>query len=720
MIHKPKFKNHFHVEIVDPDLVLLLFEDDCLVLKGPLYALLAPYLDGESTFDHIVEGLEGRATALDVYYGLSLLEKGGYIVEGDDTEMPGMAAFRDYLNVDSKVFRSRLDGTRVAVRSIGTIPLEPFVLVLESIGIRVSGNGDFRVVLSNDYLHPELQEFNRQALALNLPWMLVKPAGAVVWIGPIFNPRRTACWACLAKRLNEHRLLRTQADPRTEIKGGAFPLSKSLLPSASHLAMDFAATEVLKWIVQGESEAAEGRLITFDVKSATLQKHVLVRQENCPHCGKGRQNSRTDCEPWVLNRQPKVFTSDGGHRAVLPQVVFRKYEHHISPVTGIVDSLEASHPDDCGPVQVFEAGLSSAIRRNQRACWGRRFGSRTVGKGMTEIQAKTSALCEALERYSGVYQGDEATVKASYLAIGERAIHPNRCMNFSRKQYENRDEWNQRESEFNWIPQPFDEEREIEWTAVWSLTEKRSKFVPTAYCYYAYPASDENDFCRADSNGNAAGSTLEEAILQGFMELVERDAVALWWYNGLGRPAVDLEGFNQPYFRALRHYYEILQREIIVLDLTSDFPIPAFAAICKPIQPDRRDLFLGFGAHFDPAGRNSRALTEMNQFLPYALTGNLSPVFVNELPAKFPEACISGSPRCCGDFPRRWSEDLREDVMTCVTLARERNLEVLVQDQTRPDIGLRVVKVIVPGMRHFWARFGPGRLYDRACCHGLA
>jgi len=33
-------------------------------------------------------------------------------------------------------------------------------------------------------------------------------------------------------------------------------------------------------------------------------------------------------------------------------------------------------------------------------------------------------------------------------------------------------------------------------------------------------------------------------------------------------------------------------------------------------------------------------------------------------------------------------------------------------DQTRPDIGLRVVKVFVPGMRHFWARFGPGRLYD--------
>ncbi|HBY80157.1 MAG TPA: hypothetical protein DEG47_24815, partial [Cyanobacteria bacterium UBA11148] len=31
---------------------------------------------------------------------------------------------------------------------------------------------------------------------------------------------------------------------------------------------------------------------------------------------------------------------------------------------------------------------------------------------------------------------------------------------------------------------------------------------------------------------------------------------------------------------------------------------------------------------------------------------------------------------------------------------------------SRPDIGLNVVKVIVPGMRHFWKRFAPGRLYD--------
>ncbi len=39
-------------------------------------------------------------------------------------------------------------------------------------------------------------------------------------------------------------------------------------------------------------------------------------------------------------------------------------------------------------------------------------------------------------------------------------------------------------------------------------------------------------------------------------------------------------------------------------------------------------------------------------------------------------------------------------------------MEFLVLDQTRPDIGMPVARVIVPGLRHFWERFARGRLYD--------
>ena len=72
------------------------------------------------------------------------------------------------------------------------------------------------------------------------------------------------------------------------------------------------------------------------------------------------------------------------------------------------------------------------------------------------------------------------------------------------------------------------------------------------------------------------------------------------------------------------------------------------------------------------------------------------------------------------DYPNYDSSDLKQDVLTCVEIADNLSLETLVLDQTRPDIGLNVVKVIVPGLRHFWSRFAPGRLYDVPVKNGLA
>jgi ribosomal protein S12 methylthiotransferase accessory factor len=63
--------------------------------------------------------------------------------------------------------------------------------------------------------------------------------------------------------------------------------------------------------------------------------------------------------------------------------------------------------------------------------------------------------------------------------------------------------------------------------------------------------------------------------------------------------------------------------------------------------------------------------------------------------------------------------DSREQVMTCVSVAKQAGLDFLVLDQTRPDIEVPVVRVIVPGLRHFYRRFAAGRLYDLPVKLGL-
>ncbi|MYI73768.1 MAG: hypothetical protein F4057_00015, partial [Acidobacteria bacterium] len=68
--------------------------------------------------------------------------------------------------------------------------------------------------------------------------------------------------------------------------------------------------------------------------------------------------------------------------------------------------------------------------------------------------------------------------------------------------------------------------------------------------------------------------------------------------------------------------------------------------------------------------------------------------------------------RKASQYPVIETTDMRDDVEHCRALVEARGMEFLVLDQTRPDIGMPVVRVVVPGMRHFWARFAPGRLYD--------
>ena len=58
------------------------------------------------------------------------------------------------------------------------------------------------------------------------------------------------------------------------------------------------------------------------------------------------------------------------------------------------------------------------------------------------------------------------------------------------------------------------------------------------------------------------------------------------------------------------------------------------------------------------------------------------------------------------------SGEFLEDINHCRSIIEEQGMEMLVLDQTRADVGMPVVKVVVPGLRHFWARYAPGRLYD--------
>ena len=701
MIDRPRFRSHFTVRVLDPGTVFLVFETGFFQIRGVLYTLLTPLIDGQNTARAIAEQLKDQLTFADVRFGLEELEREGWIVAAEEEASPATAAFRDYLGIDPKALSDRLDSTLVSVQSLDSSAGDKLSAMLSALGVHVADRGHLIVTPVKDYLDARLADLNRQRLSDGQPWMLVKPAGIELWVGPVFHPSRSGCWECLAQRVRDQKL--RQVLDQTSSHREHPCLSVAALPSTTDVALNVAASEVWKWIANGGGSELEQHLLTLNVQSMTLEKHRLFRRESCPACGCG---SRRQPHPVALVSRKKAFRADGGHRSATPDKIWESCNARVSRVLGIVEKLECR---STGPVNVYTAVHNFPFRSHRSALARLSRGWTSAGKGMTDMQAKTSAVCEALERYSGIYRGDEPTVRSTYAAVADSAIHPGLCLQISEEQYSHRNEWNERESEFNWIPERFDPEKEIDWTPAWSLSTCRFRYVPSAWCFYDYPHAADHDFCRADSNGNAAGANVEEAILQGFMELVERDSVALWWYNRLRRPAVDLTSFRQPYFSALQQHYKQLGRDIRVLDLTSDLRIPVCAAVSRGMCGD---VILGFGAHFDAAIAVSRALTEMNQFLAPVLEGRTLALWHGEWPNEdFLQPDISAGLVQLSDYTSWSSDDLRTDIDHCVELAESRGLEVLVVDQTHSDVGLAVVKVIVPGMRPHWARFAPGRIY---------
>lgn len=337
------------------------------------------------------------------------------------------------------------------------------------------------------------------------------------------------------------------------------------------------------------------------------------------------------------------------------------------------------------------------------------------GSGVSAAQARLSCLCEALERHSGIFRGDERRRTARYSEIAEDAIHPDALTLFSESQYDNRKRWNQREGRYNWVPERFDAERSIEWSPAWSLTLQKVKYLPTPYCYFGYPFDPAHDFCRPDSNGNAAGNDLDEAIVHGFLELVERECASIWWYNRARRPRVDLESFGSPTVAAVRNFYGLIGRSVEVLDITADRAIPAFVAVSRSEEPPRDDYALGFGTHFDAQIAVTRALTEMTQLLPVFFSDRNPRCFLsaedgkNDMSFLTPDEQLPAT--VCSDFLSPVARAPKQYILSCVELVKSWGLETLTLEQTRENIGMPVVKVVVPGMRSWWARFAPGRLY---------
>jgi oxazoline/thiazoline synthase len=711
----PRFAPNFSVYVLPPDVVCLYSEDRKFFLHGELYCALASAIaEGGKSFRKLVRELERDFPSEKIQEALKRLIDRRYVLPTSRSSADAVAGYWASLGLSPETAEKNLQKCRVRIQSIDVQGETELGAALSELGVRVvKRSPDLTVRLVSDYLEGRLAELNRQHLSDHTPWLLVQPSGIFPLVGPVFSPGKSACWTCLADRMIRNREVKGLLDRAPAHRLVTSPLVQNAVGQS---AIQLAAAEIAKAIATGFRTDLSNHVMSLDLLGSTIVKHYVAARPQCPACGrKELRDPKRAPVPVELVGGVKLVMTSGGYRTVSSRSTVARFRKHVSPLTGVVSRLERIEADLPMNTSYFAAHNFSAPARNVNELRAGLSGG-SFGKGSTAEQGEASALMEAIERYSGIFQGDEIRVKRRFTDFpsGE-AILPNDVLLFSDAQY-GPEQVPAPDDDGSRTPPPFDQSAEIEWSPIWSLRDERFKYLPTSLLYFFYRGPGQ---INTDSNGCAAGNTLEEAIVQGFLELVERDAYAIWWYNRLQRPQVDLSHFDDSYVRDLQTQLAENGRRLWVLDVTSDLEIPTFVAILHWMHNSHENIEFGSGAHFDSRIAMLRTLTELNQFLSIGLMGGgtgekpsldgSTPLRLQDHPFLTPSNHPAVQPAFGSTFGRL---DTREQVIACMRLVKREGLDLLVLNQTRPDIDVPVVRVVVPGLRHFYRRFAPGRLYD--------
>lgn len=319
------------------------------------------------------------------------------------------------------------------------------------------------------------------------------------------------------------------------------------------------------------------------------------------------------------------------------------------------------------------------------------------GKGTDTRGAYAGCIGEGVEHLSRLEWGDEKLVRGSCRMIDHELDHASVTEILKLAGYE------------DGPPMP-----ELDWMPAMRLTDAAPVRVPAALCLRR-PADRGTPIPSAISTGCAAGPTLEAAALAALLELIERDAVALWWMGGRRGGPFGLNMLARTGAPEMLQYLRegAYSRPTWLLNLTSDIGIPCVAALSA--TADGRDFACGTAARLNAADAVRDALLELCQSeLGHHLVaakrsvrgdGALSQVDRRKLDrGRTLDACSCdllypfGFPE---DFPETRPAGVSEAIGVVVKCLQRIGIEPLLVDLTRSALPLAAARAIAPGLQPF-------------------
>jgi ribosomal protein S12 methylthiotransferase accessory factor len=315
------------------------------------------------------------------------------------------------------------------------------------------------------------------------------------------------------------------------------------------------------------------------------------------------------------------------------------------------------------------------------------------GKGRTKEEAKVSALMEGFERFSAEVRGYNIVRKGvAEFRAGHNAIDPMDLILTPASAY-------------HLMNQP------VGWVKGVDLNAVGETWVPASAVFHPYVSKHDLALFRTSTNGLASGNNLEEAVLHGLCEVIERDA----WSLAEGRRKIngDVIVPNDGPVKELVDMFGNKGIEIHLKNLTSDIGVPTIAAAADDvIMQDPALLTLGIGTHLDPQVAAVKALLEVAQSRLTQIHGAREDTVKGEHSRKLGYERMkrinkmwlteSGPEVSLSYLQKLDTDDIYDDIQVVRTRLNSRGFKsTVVVDLTRRELGIPVVRVIVPGLEVF-------------------
>ena len=382
----------------------------------------------------------------------------------------------------------------------------------------------------------------------------------------------------------------------------------------------------------------------------------------------------------TLNDAYKSFTRDQD-KILHPKETVKRFKEKLKTID--LDILKSAHRIDNGrldiPIYFSTCGEDAAAVTGTK---------KQMGKGGTPDQAEASAVMELAERFSffNFAKNPENFFTDVYPNVKDKAIS---FEMIAQSVHDESDDLPASRKIFETLP--------LKWTWGYNLSREKEVLIPFDW-FFAI-----NEF-----NGPSAGNCVEEALIQGICEIVERHTSSLISQNKLMVAAIRPESVTDPLVIEMFQKYNNAGVKLYLSDFSLDTGIPTVGALAyDPVTfPALSEIVWTAGTTPDPQKALSRTLTEVAQ-----LAGDFN-TNANYVASGLPKFTTleeagyvinPGKEVTISDLPDLSSNNLKTEILNCLAALEKINMQALVINTMHDQLKIPAFYTIIPGA-HFRER----------------